>query len=286
MAAWLAPLISTVGSLIGGKMQQDAADDAADKQRRWALQDQAEQFVRLRSAAEKGGFNPLTVLGVAPGSGMPRDTAVASANYMGSAIADSALMLADSLVKTKAAAQAGALQKARAANVNLQRKLTAATLRPTVPGIYGRTGNATAQGAVPRVAPAQRSGAGAGSGGGASGLLTADPLDPRRGVDNKPVTSSPGFFVVDNPFTGRLYVPTLDGDEALHWYDYPDVVPGLLYNAAKAAWNAGGRYAQRRETDRRQREATPNRYYVPSGIAGSGDLLTGSARPAARIRDY
>jgi hypothetical protein len=130
-------LIGAAGSLIGGAMQSNSAKKAANQERSWALGDQAEQFVRLRAAAEKGGFNPLAVLGAAPNSGMVNPTNAAQ-SYMGDAIATSSLMLADSMSKTAAAATGKKLQNANRANAELTRKLNAATLRPKMAGVFER----------------------------------------------------------------------------------------------------------------------------------------------------
>ena len=130
-------LIGAAGSLIGGVMKSNSAKKAANQERSWALGDQAEQFVRLRAAAEKGGFNPLSVLGAAPNSGMVNPTNAAQ-SYMGDAIATSSLMLADSMSKTAAAANGKKLQNANRANADLSRKLTAATLRPNIAGVFDR----------------------------------------------------------------------------------------------------------------------------------------------------
>jgi hypothetical protein len=131
-------IIGAAGSLIGGAMQNKAAKSAANQERTWAVEDQAEQFVRLRAAAEKAGFNPLTALGAAPNPGMVNPTSAARQDYMGSAIQNSALMLADSMSKTNAAATGKKLQNANRANAALSSKLTAATLRPKMGGVFDR----------------------------------------------------------------------------------------------------------------------------------------------------
>lgn len=82
-------------------------------------------------------------------------------------------------------------------------------------------------------APGDRSVAPAGSGG-ERPLIEVDSgsivSDPRRPVDNDPVKTHPGTIIVDNPnLPVPLRVPTLDGDEALQWYDYPSlIIPGIV----------------------------------------------------------
>lgn len=169
-----ATIIGIGGQLLGGLFGNRSAKKAAAaeaaraaQERAWAIEDQAQQFVRLRDAAEKAGFNPLTALGAAPASGMVGATAaagpVSSQDYMGSAIADSALMLADSLAKTKAAAMGQKVQMLARQNRRISGQLTQATLRPKVGGVYDGastfgTGAANAQNSsksVPFVSPVE-----------------------------------------------------------------------------------------------------------------------------------
>lgn len=71
--------LSLIKGIFGGR--------SAKKQRAQALRDQALQFVRLRDAAEAGGFNPLTVLGANPDGGMVNPTpALASGEFVADAL--------------------------------------------------------------------------------------------------------------------------------------------------------------------------------------------------------
>jgi hypothetical protein len=56
---------SIAGAVIGGLFQAKAAKE----QRKQAIADQDQQFVRMRDAAEKAGFNPLTALRLTGGQG-------------------------------------------------------------------------------------------------------------------------------------------------------------------------------------------------------------------------
>jgi hypothetical protein len=56
---------SIAGAVIGGLFQAKAAKE----QRKQAIADQEQQFVRMRDAAEKAGFNPLTALRLTGGQG-------------------------------------------------------------------------------------------------------------------------------------------------------------------------------------------------------------------------
>ena len=297
-----------VGDLLGAGMQNKAAKDAvkasqaaAAQERTWAVDDQAEQFVRLRAAAEKGGFNPLTALGAAPNSGMVNPTAASSAsaqNYMGEAIATSSLMLADSMSKTAAAANGKKLQNANRANAELSRKLTAATLRPNMGGVFARSSKFGIGGNANSVSPVVESNKNNrrpdGGGSDLTPLLETDPVDPRRDVDNKAVSVGPGFMVVDNPVAGRYYIPTLDGDEALNWYDYPSLALPLAIKGAEKLFQFGGRMRDKVESQRlsggysfksngSQFALEPSwaQKYQPSPFPGY-DALTGSY-PAYRL---
>lgn len=124
-----APLVGIAGQFLQGIFNRNAAN----RERQQSIEDVRQQFVRLREAAELGGYNPLAVLGM--GSGIP---ASRSGAYMGSAIADSALMMADSMQRNGEASRASRVSALEMANADLQERLTRATLRPTVGGVYQR----------------------------------------------------------------------------------------------------------------------------------------------------
>ncbi|MCE8467944.1 hypothetical protein LZ189_02540, partial [Rhodovulum sulfidophilum] len=166
---------------------------------------------------------------------------VASQNYMGSAIADAGLILADGMAKK--AEKAGELQKAREQNAQLKERVQQLTIRPRVGGIYANNVNTPSiraavgvrdENAVQDVAVGDHHGASAddvdAAGWFPRALEATSPVDPRRKVDNAPVNSTSGFMEVDNPYLPvPLRVPTLDGDEALQWYDYPSLLlPGAI----------------------------------------------------------
>lgn len=71
--------IKLLGGIFGNR--------SAKKQRAQALEDQREQFVRLRDAAEAAGFNPLTALQAAPTGGLVNPTpALASGSFIADAL--------------------------------------------------------------------------------------------------------------------------------------------------------------------------------------------------------
>lgn len=214
-------------------------------------------YDKIRAAAEKAGLNPLTALGMAPGS------VVMSENPMGSAIAQSAMVLAD-----KVDARQQLLSTAQSENLNLRRQVNSLTLRPNVGGIYANrlTAPSVRQAlGVPNASVSSGVGVGQSAGSRAvsdyglgRSLVGSSFIDPRREVDNAKIKSTSGVMVVDNPNVPfNLYAPTLDGDEALQWYEYPSLIAPAIAGSLEYAHKAGvdfsrGRWAMQRETTRRQ----------------------------------
>lgn len=138
---------------LGGKLLEGFfANRAAKQQRAQSVEDVKQQFVRLREGAELAGFNPLAVLGTA--SGIPAQAG--SGAYMGTALADSALMIADSLARSKKAGTLNKVNALEAENRDLLGRLTAMTLRPKVPGIYGGGDGTAAAGPAGGPVPGDR----------------------------------------------------------------------------------------------------------------------------------
>jgi hypothetical protein len=69
-------VIPAIAGAINQKNQNDAAMDAYNKQRAAEKADQANKFVDMRNAAQKAGFNPLTVLRATGGAGYGGTNAV------------------------------------------------------------------------------------------------------------------------------------------------------------------------------------------------------------------
>ena len=142
-------LIGVGGSLLGGLL-------GGSKKVR--AQDNAYGHVKgIMRAAEEFGFNPLTLLGtVGASGGQPAQS------YMGAALADAGMLLADGLAKSKSL---GRLERAERLNAKLTQRVNDLTLRPPVPGVYGSlqsggSGNgAVSSRVVPVGAPDVRSGA-------------------------------------------------------------------------------------------------------------------------------
>lgn len=114
---------SLLGGIFGRKKEKSAAQNSRD-----AIMGQAQG---AREASEKYGFNPLTLLGASSAVGPSQ-----SANYMGSAIADAGLLLADGLAKRQdRLGREAALSKQ---NEELKLQVRELTLRPKFGGIYAQ----------------------------------------------------------------------------------------------------------------------------------------------------
>jgi hypothetical protein len=116
-----------------------------------AAADVENQFVNLRAAAEKGGFNPLAVLGVgampAPVSGRSGVPLVPAAqsigyvpptDYMGSAVAEAGLALSDAFARTSFMRNAGKLEANRDRLRRTKEAMQRDTIRPKVGGVYAQ----------------------------------------------------------------------------------------------------------------------------------------------------
>lgn len=197
-----ASVVGAVGSLIGGAL--------GGKSKPYKLDGQIWDAARgARLASEDFGFNPLTLLGIANASG---GGSYGGENYMGAAISDAAMMLADGMTKRQDAQK---LQQAQMANAALQKKVTDLTLRPKVGGVYPQFGGGNVQsdwqagGSV----PVARAGVGARAAGGAASVAPF-PVDTSRDIDRTKVTDDGGFAVVDNPnISARPFpVPAFNGE--------------------------------------------------------------------------
>ena len=127
--------ISAGASLLGGLLGQ-AAERRNNKYQAQLIREQNAYNApdQVRARAEAAGFNPLLFVG--PGVGQQTATAASSSsNYMGSAIADAGLMLADAVAKRKDAMR---LSRMEDQNRRLSEKVQSLTLRPQVGGIYSQ----------------------------------------------------------------------------------------------------------------------------------------------------
>ena len=229
-------LIQAGGSILGGLLGKSKALKPSESM--------LSHVKGVMQASERFGFNPLTLLGVANPGHYGADN-----SSMGAAVSDAAMYLGDALAKKTDAAK---LQQVAAERDRLQDQVVGLTVRPKVPGIYGplwmggpRAPAAASSGGVsstggPARTPVVR------AGGDPRPLIETHPLDERRDVDNKAMTTTGGFMTVSNPnLPFDVYVPTLDGDEALDVTQWPTAA--LALGTSGALW-AGG--AMRNATDR------------------------------------
>lgn len=194
------------------------------------------QVGTAREAGERFGFNPLTVLGATGGT-------VANAgsdNFMGAAVADAGMILADALAKQK---DIGRLERAERLNEKLRQQVTDLTLRPAVPGVYGAANGGFRNAAVASPgAGAASSNPGAGrSAGDVDGVLPGvipNPVAPGREKDVLPLPNSPGVFEVENAVTGGPI--TIPGDNEPWGID--ELATAVAIGGPQAAWN-WGKYA-------------------------------------------
>lgn len=243
-------LLSGIGSVLGGlggifgKKPKNAQVTTA--------QGVLGQAQGATEAAQKYGFNRLTLLGNS--SPMPGESGgpspLASIQMITDGLKDVDDVVSGDAARRRAADQLN-LDLARLKLDQARSGVLAVAPQYAVNGISGpsplgvrpvrvqqsaggpRGGdNVPAAGVSVQGAPGDRSVAPAGSGG-ERPLIEVDSgsifSDPRRPVDNEPVKTHPGTMIIDNPnLPVPLRVPTLDGDEALQWYDYPSlVIPGI-----------------------------------------------------------
>ncbi|KAF0170916.1 MAG: hypothetical protein FD162_3366 [Rhodobacteraceae bacterium] len=251
----LPALIGAGASLLGGILGRNSERKAI------AAQNEYNNPANIRARAEAAGFNPLLFVGPGVGNQM----ATGGSNYMGSAIADAGLMLSEALAKRQDLRK---LDQLKDQNQKLNQQVTDLTIRPKFGGIYSQREAIPSKSAalggsrgssVSSVVAADASGRSAAGSVGVSGpdvrpLADSLPVDTRRKVDNQDLKTSAGFMVTDNPnLPFPIYHPTLDGDEALQWYDWPTLA---LNYAGSAAYDA----YQKRE----KRNAPPPRN--PAGV--------------------
>lgn len=201
--AGAAAVLGAGTQLLGGYMQNRAARKAQ------AAQNAYNDPMNIRLRAEAAGFNPLLFVG--PGVGL--QNAPAPSGYMGAALADAGMLLADGLAKSKSL---GRLERAERLNAKLTQRVNDLTLRPPVPGVYAR-----ASGGV-GYASSDRSDRGSVVGGGVSDAAGALPpdgglapylVDVRRDREVMPITDDGGFAIIDNPNLGRPFpVPAFNGE--------------------------------------------------------------------------
>lgn len=121
----LPALIGAGASLLGGILGRNSEKAAI------AAQNAYNDPAQIRARAEAAGFNPLLFVG--PGVGNQMTTG--GSNYMGSAIADAGMQIADQMSKNRELAR---LEKLSAENKKLAEKVQNLTIRPKVGGVYAQ----------------------------------------------------------------------------------------------------------------------------------------------------
>jgi len=147
----LPALIGAGASLLGGILGNNAEKKVNNQNIAFQRENNAlqQKLVReqnayndplaLRKRAEKAGFNPLLFVG--PGVGQQMGVAstsapqIAASNYMGAAVADAGMMIADQMSKNRELAR---LEKLSAENQKLAEKVQSMTIRPKVGGVYAQ----------------------------------------------------------------------------------------------------------------------------------------------------
>ena len=228
-------LISAGASLLGGLLGRPKNVSAA--------KNRYDDVAGIFKAAEEFKFSPFALLG------SPAVGPSVVQNTMGSAIADAGLLLADGMSKQKMKALEE--ERLRLENEKLRGEVNKMILRPKVP--VGKT--TIGKNSDPRTKQPQ------------DPVLPHDPLpetlavDPRREVENRPIETHPGVLVADNPWWGRIYSLTLDGDEPADVFDLPSMViaaPQIGYNKGHFMTYGGGRESRpnmsRQQGQQRQRE--------------------------------
>lgn len=246
--------ISAAGSLIGGL----AGLKAANRKEATPAQNLLSQAEGATAASEKYGINRLTMLqygqtagAVGGGGGGP--SPLASIEMITGGLAGVADIVAGK------SAQKAAQARFRSDLNTLAVDQTRSGVVASIPR-YARSGfstpsplggnTATVFTTNGRVAPSSNASLRSPSVVGVSARSGADALrplqdrldvDPRRPVDNQDIKTTSGVMVVDNPdLPFNIEIATLDGDEALQWYDWPTLAFAGGYAAAKHYANLYG----------------------------------------------
>lgn len=244
-------LIGAGGAILGGLLNKPKVTSSRTNTR-GGIMGQAQG---AREAAEKYGFNPLTLLGASSTIGPSQ-----SAGYMGSAIADASLLLADGLSKQKK--RVGKESQLEAQNRKLSEQVKNLTLRPKVGGIYaqrqsvpstraalGRSDNASVVATPPVVG--QSTGDTPDTGGPFG--LTPNSIAPGRDVDVMTLPNSPGVFEVENSLTGGSV--TIPGDSEPWGID--ELLTAAIVGGPQVVYNHGGLVRDRQNIGRENRRGSP-----------------------------
>lgn len=194
--------------LIAGLFGKKSAKRAAERERRRALEDERQKFVRLREAAELGGFNPLTALaggGLGGLSGLPSGTApLASADVIMGGLLDLGREFSGEAAQQRARDKVAADLNA----VRLEQARAELKAGP-FPGQITRRSNVSIS--KPSLASNKETLAGVSSRANA-GKSIGQIIAPGREVDVAKLNNSPGVFELENVLTGGPVVIPGDGE--------------------------------------------------------------------------
>jgi hypothetical protein len=281
------------------------ADQRAYDEKRYGVEradaqaDIENQFVNLRTAAEKAGFNPLAVLGssgvpspVSRTSGVPLAPAAQSigyippTDYMGSAIAEAGLALSDSFMRAEFRQNAGKLEANRERLRRTKEAMQRDTIRPKVGGVYAERERTPSMAQALGRTDGDRFGSPSFETRGRASALNAD----------HPLVGSLGTVAVPDPTLDRgsgIYVGGVYLEAPIGWSrgqqleddlgEWGSIGPQIALGSAYAG-QAWADWKDRRKGKKRpaMRKDQSGRYYKPGGLPGY-DNLTGS-RPSERFR--
>lgn len=199
----------------------------------------------IRQAQEQHGFNPLALLGMSHAQGGGAPPGLASNELLMGSLRDVTDLVSGETARRNAANQLELdlgklkLEQMRSGvqavgigpspfGVNTTRVIQPATTyrKPSYGAPDQTVGYPLPAGSGPRPLD---------GGAGLRPLEAPSPVDRRRDVYDEPVKTHPGVMTVDNPnLPFPLYAPTLDGDEALQWYEYPSLIVPALTGAGVA----------------------------------------------------
>lgn len=217
--------LAGIGNVLGGVAGMKQAGEEGPTPRD-NLMSQAQG---ARDAAKEYGFNPLTMLQYGQTGAM--------AGGGGAAPLASIQLLTDGLKDIGDIASGDAARRRAADQLSLDMaKLKYDQARSGVVMAPASSVNAVGPGPSPlgrravtvmqdgsapaRAVPARVGGAI----GGLRPLPDVSPADPRREVEHAPITTHSGVVQIDTPWlSAPIYVPTMDGDEPVQWYDLPSL---------------------------------------------------------------
>jgi hypothetical protein len=283
------------------------ADQRAYDEKRYGVEradaqaDIENQFVNLRTAAEKAGFNPLAVLGssgvpspVSRTSGVPLAPAAQSigyippTDYMGSAIAEAGLALSDSFMRAEFRQNAGKLEANRERLRRTKEAMQRDTIRPKVGGVYAERERTPSMAQALGRTDGDRFGSPKWEASGRfkapneghphiSSLGTVARPDPT--LDRGSGVYLGGFYLEPPPgWSNAERIEEEFGEVASNLYTFPYTGAYVGHNAARYYEYISGK-AKRKS---RMRKDQAGRYYKTGGLPGY-DNLTGS-RPSERFR--